>query len=234
MAPSPYLLWVNSRPTQVDDDLWVKWYIEEHVPDLVNHHVATRGSFYRELVPEGFALGGTPHPRKYLALYQTEIEEPLKTQKFIDIRKTSEMFPKDKTIHANGEFNGRNYKLIQDYDPENIGEKPTKFVLTAEMNPKDEADFEKWYLEEHLEMLHKVPGHRRSQRYVIGPKVPGIGDVTEAPKYLAVHEYDSLDPFINNAPEVVKTNGTPWTKKQIAESNMNAFRMFELVKPIGY
>lgn len=32
--PSPYLLWVNSRPlpdSGVDDDLWIKWYTTEHV-----------------------------------------------------------------------------------------------------------------------------------------------------------------------------------------------------------
>lgn len=102
------------------------------------------------------------------------------------------------------------------------------------MNPKDEKDFEKWYLEEHLDMLHKVPGHRRSQRYVIGPKIPKLGDVTEAPKYLAIHEYDDLNAFLNNHSSVAETNGTPWTIKHIQDSDMNAFRMFELVKPVGY
>jgi antibiotic biosynthesis monooxygenase (ABM) superfamily enzyme len=111
---------------------------------------------------------------------------------------------------------------------------PSRFIITAEMNPKDEKDFDKWYHEEHLDMLHSIPGHRRSQRYVSGPEVPKLGQLTKAPKYLAIHEYDSLDEFFNNGPEVQKTNGTEWTKKHIQDSDMNAFRMFELVKPVGF
>ena len=104
MSRSPYLLWVNSRPTQVNDDLWIKWYIEEHVPDLVNHHASTRASFYRELSPEQageFNLGGDPNPRKYLAVYQTDFEECLKHKEYTEIRKTSEMWPEHKENGAN-------------------------------------------------------------------------------------------------------------------------------------
>lgn len=122
MAPSPYLLWVNSRATAVDDDLWQKWYIEEHVPDLVNHKASTRASFYKEI--KG-GVAGTPaaaaHPRNFLALYQTNFEEPLKSDEYLGIRRTTEILP-NKEFGENGEFNARNYKLIQDYDPENVGE----------------------------------------------------------------------------------------------------------------
>lgn len=144
MARSPYLLWVNSRPTQVDDDLWIKWYIEEHVPDLVGHHASTRASFYQELSPDQageFKLGGDPHPRKYLAVYQTDFEEPLKHNEYMEIRKTSEMWPKNKENGANGEFNARNYKLIQDYDPEKIGLSGVPRLINS--TPFQVADIEK-------------------------------------------------------------------------------------------
>ena len=38
--PSQYFLFVNSRPqpgSGVDDDLWTKWYIEEHVSTSTRH-----------------------------------------------------------------------------------------------------------------------------------------------------------------------------------------------------
>jgi hypothetical protein len=101
------------------------------------------------------------------------------------------------------------------------------------MHPQDEVDFERWYREEHLDMLHKVPGHRRSLRYVLGPKVPDLGDLTEAPKFLAVHEYDSLDAQ-KGSPEATAARHTPWAEKHISDSTMNAFRMFELLKPAGF
>jgi hypothetical protein len=54
------------------------------------------------------------------------------------------------------------------------------------MNPTNEADFEKWYREEHLEMLSKLPGYRRSLRYKIGPQNPLTQGETQP--YLAIHE----------------------------------------------
>ena len=54
------------------------------------------------------------------------------------------------------------------------------------MNPSDEEDFEKWYREEHLELLSKLPGYRRSLRYKIGPRSPLTKGETQP--YLAIHE----------------------------------------------
>lgn len=54
------------------------------------------------------------------------------------------------------------------------------------MNPSDEEDFEKWYREEHLNLLAKIPGYRRSLRYKIGPRTPLTQGETQP--YLAVHE----------------------------------------------
>ena len=112
MAPSPYLLWVNSRPTAVDDDLWTKWYTVEHVPDLVSHGASTRAGIYKECTI--LAAGEEPHPRKFLAVYQTEFEESLKSKEYLGIRKTSELFPHPQRNRDNGEFDDRNYKLIQE------------------------------------------------------------------------------------------------------------------------
>lgn len=112
---------------------------------------------------------------------------------------------------------------------------PSKFILTAELDPKDEGNFEKWYREEHLDMIHQVPGHRRSQRYVIGPKVAVMGDVTEAPKYLAIHEFDNIDAYKNKTPEASAPRETPWSKKQLSDSqHLYAARMFELIMPMGF
>lgn len=119
---SPYLLHVNSRPTVVSDKLWSEWYTIEHLPDLVNTKTSTRAAFYEEIGVPG--LGEASHPRKFLALYQTDYAECLKTQNYIDIRTTSELFPKEggtKNIGDNGDFDARNYELVQEYDPKGLG-----------------------------------------------------------------------------------------------------------------
>lgn len=119
---SPYLLHVNSKPTKVSDALWSQWYTGEHLPDLVSSKTSTRATFYKELPP---LLGGEPHsPRNFLALYQTDFAECLKTENYTNLRKTSELFPKEGgtvNIQDNGDFNARNYELVQEYDPNGVG-----------------------------------------------------------------------------------------------------------------
>lgn len=123
MAPALYLLHVNSRPNHVSNKLWEEWYIAEHLPDLVNSKTSIRATFYEEIpTPASPTLS---HPRKFLALYQTDFPESLETRNYKDLRTTSELFKKEDAgdgIAENGDFDARNYKLIQAYDPREIGE----------------------------------------------------------------------------------------------------------------
>ena len=124
MPPSKYLLHVNSSPKSVSNDLWKEWYVQEHLPDLYQAKSCDRATFYEEI---GNPLAPNPdHPRKFLALYPTGFEELLKSKEYLDIRKTSTMFAKEgaksEVIHDNGDFDGRNYYLWQEYDPKGVGE----------------------------------------------------------------------------------------------------------------
>ncbi|KAK5098509.1 hypothetical protein LTR70_002722 [Exophiala xenobiotica] len=232
MAPSSYLLHVNSRPTVVSCDLWCEWYRDEHLPDLVNGGVSARATFYEEEDPP--VPTGLPNPRKFLALYQTDIEELLKSEKYINGRKTSSLFPKEggtDSIIENGDFDARNYELIQEFDPKGTGEKPPPIIVTVEMNPADEKDFDKWYREEHLDMLSKMPGYRRSLRYKLGPKTPLTQGETQ-PAFLAIHEVDSMDAFASEEGQAAST--TEWSVKQIQESKPFIARAWKLVHAQGY
>ncbi|KAL9069844.1 MAG: hypothetical protein Q9157_006032 [Trypethelium eluteriae] len=224
--PSPYLFFVQSNPTFVDDDLWTKWYTVEHLPDLVNSKLYDRAALYKEVeVPLDLVAGVPPYPRKFLAVYQTAQEEASGTQAHQELRTTSEMFAEQggpKEIERNGDIDARNYKLIQDYDPDIVGD--------VELQPNDEEDYDRFYREEHLDLLHKVPGFRRSQRYVLGPKTRLTqGD---PPKYLAVHEFNDLS--VLAGPEMTDTNSRPWTQKILKENTAFILRGWQLIKPEGY
>jgi hypothetical protein len=122
MAPSPYPLWVNSRPiNQTTETQWKEWYTQEHIPDLVSHHASTRACLYTETFDFPGARADAKNEKKFLALYQSDFAVPLKSKEYIDIRTTSELLP-SKVIHEAGEFNARNYELIQDFNPKKIGE----------------------------------------------------------------------------------------------------------------
>jgi hypothetical protein len=128
--PSQYLCRVNSRPTNCDDKTWEKWYTEEHIPDLINHQVSTRAALYREIfdVPDLYAYNKEKNPRNFLAIYQTEFEDMSKSEEYKATKTTSEVLP-EKEILKNGELDVRNYELIQDFDPNGLGDsRPTSPV----------------------------------------------------------------------------------------------------------
>jgi uncharacterized protein (TIGR02118 family) len=104
-------------------------------------------------------------------------------------------------------------------------------LLTAEMEPVDEEDFEKWYRQEHLDMLSKLPGYRRSLRYTIGSKTPMTQG--EPAKYLAIHEVDDLRTAFDSK-EAEAANTTPWTAKHIGESKQFIARGWELIHSQGF
>jgi antibiotic biosynthesis monooxygenase (ABM) superfamily enzyme len=99
------------------------------------------------------------------------------------------------------------------------------------MQPTDEEDWDKWYREEHLDMLSKVPGYRRSQRYRIGAPVPVLTR-GEPIKYLTVHEFDHLDGM--GGPESQALSTTEWTKKNVAGAKAMIVRGFERVFAKGF
>ena len=139
MSTSQYLLRVNSKPTAVSNDLWTKWYTVEHVPDLVNSKTSARAAFYQEI---GHAFNPEPKdPNPFLALYQTDFKEPLKSDNYTNnVRRKSELFKEegatsDKNLD-NGDFDARNYELIQNFDPKGFGESMMSRLPSPAASPK--------------------------------------------------------------------------------------------------
>ena len=112
-----------------------------------------------------------------------------------------------------------------------LSPEPPKNILTVYMNPENPEDFEKWYREEHLNLLAKLPGYRRTLRYKIGPKTPLTKD-EDPPPYLAIHEVDDVVAF--GGKEADAANSTPWTVKHIEQSKPFIARGWKLVAPEGF
>ena len=105
-------------------------------------------------------------------------------------------------------------------------------MLIVEMLPVDEADFDKWVREEHLDMLSKMPGYRRSSRYVLGPKSQFSASGSEPNKYLTVHEIDNIRAF--DSQEVQAASVTPWSTKHLTGSKSIVVRGWEMLHSEGY
>lgn len=97
------------------------------------------------------------------------------------------------------------------------------------IEPGDDADYDAWYRDEHLGMLAKVPGYRRSQRYRLLPLSMTPADT---PRFLAVHEFDSLAAL--DGDELREADASVNTKRILREASVTDIRGFRLVEGFGY
>lgn len=103
------------------------------------------------------------------------------------------------------------------------------FILTVEMDPSNVDDFHKWYHEEHLDLLAKIPGYRKSSRYVLGQATPLT--MGEPGKYFAIHEFEALEGL--GGPEAKACNETEWTVRMLKESSVFIARSWKLIYKQG-
>jgi hypothetical protein len=86
----------------------------------------------------------------------------------------------------------------------------TVYIVTGTPDEAYEDDFNRWYDEEHLPALLKVPGYRSGTRYVA---------VDGEPKYMALWEIDSMDAY--RSKEHDDAVNTPWTERLVPHRNLN-------------
>jgi hypothetical protein len=104
------------------------------------------------------------------------------------------------------------------------------YTLHVQCEPADEAEFHKFYEEEHLDMLHRVPGYRKSQRYQLINHM--MGEVKPAPRFLVIHEFNSLDAL--DGPELREANATPAVGKVFGNASAVNVRGFKCIRGMGY
>lgn len=109
---------------------------------------------------------------------------------------------------------------------------PAPEILTAEMHPKDPADHDKWYREEHLELLSKIPGYRRTVRYSAGAPTP-MTKADPVPSALAIHEFEDAGKAFATK-ELAAASDTEWTKKHMKESDPYVARGWRLIASEGF
>lgn len=73
------------------------------------------------------------------------------------------------------------------------------YIATGDVEAEWEAEYNRWYDEEHVPNLMQVPGYRSARRYVA---------IEGEPRYMAFYEIDSLDAY--RSPEHDRAAHTPW------------------------
>ncbi|KAK4936389.1 hypothetical protein LTR10_022715 [Elasticomyces elasticus] len=235
MATSPYLFRVLAKPTKVDLDTWEEWTSLENIASLIETKAATRVGLYQAFndYPLATKTPNTvdqtklhsvnvthsdvepPTEKRCLVMCQTEDPDVLKKQFLKNVSQGSDIFSGKEPISC-AEWDSRVYKLIQDFDPKGAGY-------------NDDDDYNKFYRDEHLYMLSKVPGYRRSQRYeLVSSENLSLSSV---PRFMAIHEFETLE--TTDGPELREADASPNTHRVIGNAEFVNVRGFKLVQTLS-
>jgi hypothetical protein len=97
-------------------------------------------------------------------------------------------------------------------------------MVWCEVPADKEAEFNRWYNEEHLAERLSVPGFLSAARYEA---------VKGGPKHLAVYELENAAVMESDAYKKVSNNPTPWTKKTGPQAVATTFirNIYSLIHP---
>ncbi|KAL1662783.1 hypothetical protein GGF50DRAFT_58249 [Schizophyllum commune] len=220
--PLPLVVILQEPGSEIDFDRYIDWYNNEHGP--------------RRLTIDGFLTaarwkatdGKKP---SWLTLYDLTSEDVANGDAYQAV--VAQGSENEKDILQKLEFGARRlYRPLSSrtHPSTTADQLPGKFVLAAWMDvkPEGEDEFNKWYDEEHLVLLEKVPGWLRGRRYtfVSGKSHGSLPDGEPFYKYLAVHEF-SKGGFMETQ-ELKAAISTPWRDEVAKYVTARDLRVFEL------
>lgn len=206
------------------------WYDNEHAPARLTVPGFLTATRYR--------AADDQNP-SWLAIYDLSTASIAQTDAYKSLR-ASASINEHSIISRIFVLNRRVYTLLFDKTHPNINATslPGKFLYIVAMQPiadkpEAEAEFNRWYEEEHIPLLSKTPGWLRSRRYklVDHAELSGKGgDRALKPPmtYLAVHDWDRGD--FREAPEFKTATSTPWVEEIVKNVVDRERRLFTIHK----
>ncbi|CDO68428.1 hypothetical protein BN946_scf184707.g9 [Trametes cinnabarina] len=227
----PGLLLVCNEPgSAVSTEEFNDWYDHEHVPlffQLQGFH-----SWSRWIAADGRCPA-------YCAIYDVSSTDILAQPAAVE--RANNRSERDKAICASlSLLDVRMYELLEPnhtakeddaYDPAKPG--PVMSIVEFEVKPEvsgAEGDMNRWYDEEHVLLLSKIPGWVRSRRFVLVNRTamgPWAEDERQL-KYLVIHEWESADVF--ERPDFKAAWETEWTKRVLENVVLHRHRRLTLMR----
>jgi pimeloyl-ACP methyl ester carboxylesterase len=215
MAPTPGILYVTMQPKpELPDSQFHDWYNNEHGPTRLRLPFITNGFRYRANDLEGAAPTDT-NP-EWMAVYDITNMAELTKDAYLRLRdqpvkskREADTMAKIKVDRKLYDFvesrESKEFKVLEKVENEGEGNVMIAVFLDLHEGAGIKEELDKWYREEHIEMLAKVPGWLRTRRFVtssIDPKAPV--------EYLALHEYAPKNGL--GGPEFKVATSTDWNK----------------------
>ncbi|KAK7694954.1 hypothetical protein QCA50_002142 [Cerrena zonata] len=217
MSNVPALLLVFSDPgDQVTETEFHDWYDNEHVPLRVDIPAFTS---WRRL------KAANPQAAPWAALYDLTCHEDTQKAPYTTLAETRSEREKD-VLSKLKLLDRRIYELWQGTpvhppSPSFDEKKPPQFVsfVFSDIDPELEEEYNKWYDEEHIPLLSKVPGWLRTRRFVLkewNRVGTGIQEEDKPPtKYVSMMEWDHFEGM--QSEEYKHATSTPWRMKIVGE-----------------
>lgn len=213
----PALLLVLSDPgDQVTEAEFHDWYDNEHIPLRVD--TPAFKSWRR-------AKAIDPKWAPWVAFYDLTSYEDTQKRPYTTLAETRS--EREKSVLSRLKLLDRRlYELrheapIHAPSPSFNEKEPSPYVafIFADIPPEKEEDFNRWYEEEHIPLLSKVPGWLRGRRFVLKESQRFEGDVQvtgkPAPKYLHVIEWEHLEG--RESEEYKHATSTPWRERVVGD-----------------
>ncbi|KAF7894228.1 hypothetical protein EAF00_007742 [Botryotinia globosa] len=236
MAPIPGILYVTMHALEsLPDSQWHDWYNNEHGPLRLRLPFITNGFRYRASDLSAAKPASPSHP-EWMAIYDVTDMAALNTDTYLRLRGPEVKTDRENETMAQTKVDRKLYdyisgKEIDGYKKvEEVGYDEGNYVVTSTAEVKEEFDeeFNKWMEEEYLSMIAKIPGWRRTRRFVTSSILGG----KEGKGYLNVTEFAPQNDAFGEAFKAV--GSTEWAKK-LTSTALNSFnsRQYNLYYTFG-
>jgi pimeloyl-ACP methyl ester carboxylesterase len=185
------------------------WYNNEHGPNRLRLPFILNGIRYR-------AIDGLKP--EWMAIYDTPDLENFTLPAYTNLRTRSEQSQREIQIMPKIRISRAFYALEKERSkarflrPESIEEIGSSHILVAAKvtlrGKSHQASYEEWFDKEHIPLLSKVPGWRRSRRFSYSVLNENHDSVIEV---LGLHEYDTQDSL--DSEEFKVATSTPWRQE---------------------
>ncbi|KAH4098869.1 hypothetical protein HBH70_168700 [Parastagonospora nodorum] len=217
---TPGILYVTMQPKEgLPEAQFHDWYQNEHGPNRLRLPFCKNGFRYRATDLENSP--GSQEKPEWMAIYDFDELEHLTREPYLKLRSApvqsqrerdtmKQIFVDRRNYDLLGEWKGDDFRDLQNV--ENEGEKNVMIAVSFQLQDgKDkEEELEKWYVQEHVPLLQKVPGWRRTRRFVTSYLDLESGHRKEK-EYLALHEYAPKNGL--GGPEFQAAITTEWCDK---------------------
>ncbi|KAK8214701.1 hypothetical protein M8818_002281 [Zalaria obscura] len=217
MAPTPGILYVTMEPKpSLSTAAFHDWYNNEHGPLRLRLPFVQNGFRYRATDLDGPGKG----MHEWMAVYDLTDTQDLTRDAYMALRGPPVQSQRERDLRPHVDIDRRTFDLIKSWESqefrklEAVQAKQENVLVSVCLKLKEGVspeELDRWYDEEHVDMLMKVPGWLRTRRFLTSP-VDGKSEM----EYLALHEYKPEN-GLGSSDEFEAATSTPWAKQMTGE-----------------